>query len=343
MGSLAEDTHDQSHQTTLRRAFHTLKGSSRMVGLNEFGEAAWAMEQLLNTRLAEQTPVDDVLQGLSHDVLGAFGRWVEAIATQRDAAWRAATFVAAAEALRTEGRRLELVLPDDVPAVVQTEPVADFADTQSSHDLSESLSAESARAPLTDFGEIDFAGLVSVSEATMPAPLGGTAVPDDLERLFAAEPYRETQPPATGLAPQRDERTVVVPAASAELPAQQAPEPMMAKKPVDAEPAAPLLPEPQGDGPADKAVDEPVKVIGPLHIAIPLFNVYLNEADEWSRRLVTELGEWALELHQPMPDSTIALAHSLAGSSGAVGFHALSELARSLEHALSHVQVLGYG
>src|SRR6218665_1172925 len=31
-------------QTTLRRAFHTLKGSSRMVGLNDFGEAAWSME-----------------------------------------------------------------------------------------------------------------------------------------------------------------------------------------------------------------------------------------------------------------------------------------------------------
>ena len=29
--------------TTLRRAFHTLKGSSRMVGLNAFGEAAWAV------------------------------------------------------------------------------------------------------------------------------------------------------------------------------------------------------------------------------------------------------------------------------------------------------------
>ena len=40
--------------TTLRRAFHTLKGSSRMVGLKEFGDAAWICEQLYNTHLAEQ-------------------------------------------------------------------------------------------------------------------------------------------------------------------------------------------------------------------------------------------------------------------------------------------------
>ena len=40
----------------LRRAFHTLKGSSRMVGLKDFGEAAWAFEQVLNTWLADQRP-----------------------------------------------------------------------------------------------------------------------------------------------------------------------------------------------------------------------------------------------------------------------------------------------
>jgi chemosensory pili system protein ChpA (sensor histidine kinase/response regulator) len=45
---------DVSQLTILRRAFHTLKGSSRMVGLNEFGEAAWSLEQMLNSWLADQ-------------------------------------------------------------------------------------------------------------------------------------------------------------------------------------------------------------------------------------------------------------------------------------------------
>ena len=37
---LAEDPANMSEQTVLRRAFHTLKGSSRMVGLDEFGRQA---------------------------------------------------------------------------------------------------------------------------------------------------------------------------------------------------------------------------------------------------------------------------------------------------------------
>ena len=47
--------------TTVRRAFHTLKGSSRMVGLAEFGDAAWVCEQLYNSRLADQHPADEGL------------------------------------------------------------------------------------------------------------------------------------------------------------------------------------------------------------------------------------------------------------------------------------------
>ena len=61
IAALTEEPGNLSEQTTLRRAFHTLKGSSRMVGLNDFGEAAWAMEQLLNAWLAEQKPMQPPL------------------------------------------------------------------------------------------------------------------------------------------------------------------------------------------------------------------------------------------------------------------------------------------
>jgi len=52
---LAQQADDLSLMTTLRRDFHTLKGSSRMVGLKDFGEAAWSCEQLYNTHLADQS------------------------------------------------------------------------------------------------------------------------------------------------------------------------------------------------------------------------------------------------------------------------------------------------
>jgi chemosensory pili system protein ChpA (sensor histidine kinase/response regulator) len=119
----------------------------------------------------------------------------------------------------------------------------------------------------------------------------------------------------------------------------------------EAEPEAPLLPplaltpvQALPPEPEPPAPEEPVKVIGPLRIGIPLFNIFLNEADELSRRLGTELSEWSLEYeHQAMADSTIALAHSLAGNSATVGYTDLSALGRALEHALMRSQAVGRG
>jgi len=85
--------------------------------------------------------------------------------------------------------------------------------------------------------------------------------------------------------------------------------------------------------------DDSIKVIGSLRIGIALYNVYLNEADEWSRCLLTELSEWSLELTGPVPEAAVALTHSLAGSSATVGFSALSEFARALEHAMEHTRL----
>ena len=86
------------------------------------------------------------------------------------------------------------------------------------------------------------------------------------------------------------------------------------------------------------AAEEQFKAVGPLRISLPLYNVYLNEADEWSRRLANGLAEWAMEPHAKVSQDAVAFSHSLAGSSATVGFTVLSELARSLENALVHMQ-----
>ena len=95
--------------------------------------------------------------------------------------------------------------------------------------------------------------------------------------------------------------------------------------------------EAEDTGASDDVPDEQTRLIGPLRIGIRLYNVYLNEADEWSRRLGNCLTEWSLERHEPLPDQAEALAHSLAGSSATVGFQPLSDIARALEHALGLV------
>ncbi|KQP43967.1 Hpt domain-containing protein [Pseudorhodoferax sp. Leaf274] len=81
--------------------------------------------------------------------------------------------------------------------------------------------------------------------------------------------------------------------------------------------------------------DDHFREIGPLRIALPLYNAFLNDADEWSRQLQAELGEWALQ--QPMPPAagSQALAQSLADSAAGVGFDALARLADLLVQVLA--------
>ena len=61
---------NQEALVTIRRGFHTLKGSGRMVGLTRLGEAAWAIEQTMNAWLQEgraATPALLQLIGLAHE------------------------------------------------------------------------------------------------------------------------------------------------------------------------------------------------------------------------------------------------------------------------------------
>jgi chemosensory pili system protein ChpA (sensor histidine kinase/response regulator) len=254
LDTLAREGGQLGAMTTLRRAFHTLKGSARMVGLSAFGEAAWAMEQVLNARLAEQAPADTPLLGLAREALDRLAQWIDMLADGQAPAFDAGPFQLSGQALREHGIHLPLAVAEPEP-----EPVFEH---------------------------------VEPGPEAEPEP---DPVPIVLEF-----PEPETLPPAP------------------------APEPVPA-------------PEPEPE-PAFEAFDEQVKVIGPLRIGLNLFNVYLNEADEWSRCLCNALAEWALGPERLPPESTLAWAHSLAGSSFTVGFERLGQAARTLEHAIERLR-----
>ncbi len=390
--ALRTDPSNLADQTTLRRAFHTLKGSSRMVGLNEFGEAAWSFEQLFNNWLAEQRPASDDLITAASTAMEAFGRWVDDIAAQADAPWSAQDFRKSSDSLRLSGVWIPLVTPQaqapllaepevfeatevlDVPAPVEAlalpepelasapeEAFPDFASTQTfgfestqafpheSKQESEKAYQGATEVTEVDFGDFDFGDHAS---AVKPEPVHEEpVVPVPVEELVVAfeEPVAEEAPveahaePEVAMEPElapaierAEEISLAEPVAEPEAPVLEAP--------VDElELAVPevLLETPESTEALIVAeeIDEQVKVIGHLRLSIPLYNVYLNEADEWSRRLQVELSEWAMELQRPLPDSLVSLAHSLLGSSATVGFLALSDMARALEQALQHVQL----
>ncbi|MEY8876759.1 MAG: Hpt domain-containing protein, partial [Leptothrix sp. (in: b-proteobacteria)] len=598
LADLGSTPSDLSAMTMVRRAFHTLKGSARMVGFPAFGEAAWACEQLYNHALAEQAPASAHLRTVTGDALGYLADWVSAIGHGTDARYAADAVVAAADTLRLAGELLrvyrldaseptapaqvdvgaqsdlvdlEVPFDDSVAPVFETlqatQPVRlsppEFAPAEATlaapafefqhsdlvldldldlpatpHEVDEPLpigdaSEEGASEPywahtaplsepadgpesidddrgLTRYAGADFEVIeltpsegpaaapierVDAPELNEPSPLDAEAVafapasdlmsfdgepdapglidaeasdflsldlplapvdapfaapppllPDEVgESVFTDEAFDThwSDAPPTRL-DASDSRTGDLAELSLPLPfmAMDAPtdaellaEPQ-AESPVDDafaaipvgrvdegfDPAAPdaasfatdfnradsvlgadldanlasgfiasqlgtelgptdldltlplgevgaesalgFVPEPPAEaaapgaaiyrlddfraGPGDAAagpapVDDGIKVIGTLRLPAPLFNIYLNEADEQSRRLNNEIGLWALELERPVGQVAGALAHSLAGNSAAVGFSALSQLARDLEHALARSQQLGEG
>jgi len=68
---------DSSALTEVRRAYHTLKGSGRTVGLVALGEVAWAVEDLLNVMLERKAfPTAPVLAFIEK-VTAEFATWVD--------------------------------------------------------------------------------------------------------------------------------------------------------------------------------------------------------------------------------------------------------------------------
>ena len=371
---------DLEQQTALRRAFHTLKGSSRMVGLNEFGEASWAMEQLLNAWLPQQKPAGPELVKLSGQAVTALGQWVDDIGLGKDGTWSAQPFRQAADQLRLNNVALDLVQmlsgaavePEPVPEVAphaaeegasheepaaQTEPVAQSDEGFTAPmDWQDSTGSEPDTV-LQSVLDTTLAALPAAVPSEVPSePVQPNAASEaEVAATDEAYAYEEADFESTA-AVGFDATAMMDPWATVEESMQALDQAM--SKPADsaAEQAEPAPPEFAAEtepvmellgSSADAAVsgdqDDQVKVIGDLRIGIPLYNVYLNEADEWSRCLLTELSEWSLELEAPLPPAAVGLAHSLAGSSATVGFVPLSELARALEHALEHVQLGGVG
>lgn len=73
---LSSGRHDQEALSSVRRGFHTLKGSGRMVGLRDLGEAAWAVERVLNQCLQRDHAASPELIDLVERARALLADWV---------------------------------------------------------------------------------------------------------------------------------------------------------------------------------------------------------------------------------------------------------------------------
>ncbi|MCP5279067.1 MAG: Hpt domain-containing protein [Thiobacillus sp.] len=95
--------YDHEAFAVVRRGFHTLKGSGRMVGLTDLAEPAWEVEQTLNLWLRdERTPTPGLLAFLE-EAGNAFQVWVMELEEQGQAQVESGHLVEHARLLRGEG------------------------------------------------------------------------------------------------------------------------------------------------------------------------------------------------------------------------------------------------
>ncbi len=209
----------------------------------------------------------------------------------------------------------ELPADIDVAAEALAElPVEAPADTEVAFDLDLGTGDVIAQAPAVQD--------VPVEPAVADLPLEEAVLQD-----AAAETVAEAEPQPEPV-PQAEPQPEPVPQAQPESLVEAQPE----ETQPDEEPA--LAAEAEAEA-------EAFKLIGPLRVSIPLFNIFLNEADEWSRQLGVAVAEWAHDSRQPPGDDLISLAHALGGSSATVGYSDLSGLSRQLEAALTRIQIHG--
>ncbi len=118
LDAVQRGTHDREALTTIRRSFHTLKGSGRMVGLTDLGEVAWSCEQVMNKWMKEEKALTPGLLTLIGDAASAFSGWVLALQATGTARIDSSRLNALCELLKND-REPQARLPAEPVGLIQ--------------------------------------------------------------------------------------------------------------------------------------------------------------------------------------------------------------------------------
>ena len=197
--------HGKEALTTIRRGFHTLKGSGRMVGLVDLGEMAWQCEQVLNKWLKEEKPATVGLLGFVDLAQHSFGQWIANLRATGNAGIDGAEILRQAEMLKNdqeptpftaapaeelspaieEAQLEDIVMAEPPPPAAPVEP----AEVEEAH---AQLPEATRAAPAFAFESLD---LAPAPEAKPELP--AEAPPAELEFASLLDGLAETPPPAT--------------------------------------------------------------------------------------------------------------------------------------------------
>ena len=137
---------DENALKNIRRSFHTIKGSGRLVGALRIGEFAWDFESLLNRVIDKTVPVDDAIIDAVGEAAEALPQLIEEIKTGRPPAADIPRLRGLARSLATfdSGQAMELHRTGVMPAVSPGEQ------RSASRESEEEEASESAGEPMTE-------------------------------------------------------------------------------------------------------------------------------------------------------------------------------------------------
>src|SRR6267378_2585291 len=328
-----QQPNDRDALTTIRRGFHTLKGSGRMVGLTDLGEVAWEIEQVMNRWLERQQPASAELLELIALASAAFTGWIGRLRGRE-------TFMLDGKAIVERAQKLRAVEPEPEEITVGTTRLArSFFDIYAKEALQHVQTLESqskasdefARAAHTLASSSRTAGFDAVADLAAalehwtPVASHVSASRDvepvkeavgKLREMVAALAQRQAPAPAIGAARALNELTARL----------QAPPP----PPVEVKPAQPAPVAAAAPASAPKGGKE-LRVMKD-DIDQQLLPIFLEEAETLVPHIGSDLRDWkANPSDQNVSDSLRRGLHTLKGSARMAGAIRLGELTHILE------------
>lgn len=329
---------DQAALTIIRRSFHTLKGSGRMVGLEELGETAWRHEQLMNGWLAEKKPASSDLLCLIERARGVFQDWVNALQTNQPVSLPVPALLAAIDRV-AQGRALETGADEDAVAEPEWETTA--VDVDVAADIGEEGSDGVPPMVGVSAGHEEAAGIIEISMAGNVSAVesgGGFEVEaadaDNESSGTAVQPATQDSWPE----PYMLDVGTVIEYASAPAGAHET-------GPAVVDEAGPLPEEMQAAPPVEYVDADPSEhqealvesftsdeiCIGSVCLSTGLYEIFMTEAHQRLAVMAEETERHADMAHSAVSEHARRAIHTLGGIAGTAGITPLSDLSHGLE------------
>ena len=302
--ALAANSGDREALRTIRRGFHTLKGSGRMVGLTELGDVAYEVERILNRLLEEERPVTRSVHMMVAVAESNFRRWVQALTGEgRLEADTQELFAAIAAVERELPNSMATAVPQVSNVVDIVRPAAHAG--QGVVPAPAVVPVASAAAPTGTPAPKPTLELIDLPELGFGGDVGATMIPLDPEILETID--------------------MSVPAGSAEF---DMPLLRLVEDP-SITAAAPTAAEPE----LHTALSEDI-TIGDVTLSRSLWTILCDEALQHVAVLENELATLQFDpLAAPSP-SMVRASHTLCGIHRTGGFPLVATVARAMEQTL---------